>query len=126
MIKVYLHRKGMPDKHIGSVSEDGKVYRRENGKEQKIGYVELTTGKIFISVTEPGTYAGKVKLDSAKVFRHVPNAMDEYLGEVKKDGKMYRHVAAFPDKYIGNVSEYISNAHSGAAFLLLVYPAEQA
>ena len=115
----------MPDKRIGSVSEDGKVYSKESGDDKEVGYVELATGKIYISLVEPGTYAGRVKVDSGKLFRHVPHGADEYLGEVKEDGKMRLHKTAFPDKYVGNMSEYISHAHTGAAFLLLVLPAIQ-
>ena len=125
MSKVYLHRKGFPDKLLGHVTETGKVFRTDSGDEEEIGYVELETGKIFISLVDPGTYAGKVKLDSGKVFRHVPHAMYEYLGEVHKDGKMYLQKTAWPDKYIGKVAEFRSNGHAGAAFLLLVLPAVQ-
>lgn len=82
----------------------------------------MGTGKIYISLVRPGTYAGRVQLETGKVFRQVPNGLDEYLGEVHENGKMFRHVTAWPDKYIGNTPDFISVFHSGAAFLLLVLP----
>ena len=125
MSKVYLHRSGFPDKLLGHVNEDGRVFRSELGPDEEIGRVELGTGKIYISLIRPGTYAGRVQLETGKVFRHVPNALDEYLGEAHENGKMYRHVAAWPDRYIGNIADTddLSVAHVGAAFLLLVLPA---
>lgn len=125
MSKVYAHRSGLPDKLLGHVEEDGRVIRSETGPDDEIGYVDLDTGKIYLSTTKPSTYAGRVQLDTGKVFHHRPNAIDEYLGEVKKDGKMYRHIPNWPDKYIGSTPEFISLAHSGAAFLLLVLPAKR-
>lgn len=124
MSKVYLHRAGIPDKLLGRVEEDGRVFRSEIGADDQIGYVDLGNGKVFLTVTKPETYAGRVQLDTGKVFHHRPNAADEYLGEVHENGKMFRHVPHWPDKYVGHVADFISNAHSGAAFLLLVLPAE--
>ena len=46
MSKVYLHRAGALDKLLGNVKENGKVYRSDPGIDDRIGYVELDTGKI--------------------------------------------------------------------------------
>ncbi len=124
MSKVYLHRSGMPDKLLGRVEDDGRVFRSEIGPDDEIGYVDLASGKIYLSMTQPDTYAGRVQLETGKVFHHRPNALDEYLGEVHKNGKMYRHVPNWPDKYIGHMQDFVSIAHAGAAFLLLVLPAD--
>jgi hypothetical protein len=123
MSKVFLHRRGFPDKLLGRVNEEGRITRSEAGPDEEIGYVDLGTGKVYLSLVRPGTYAGRVQLETGKVFRHVPHGPDEYLGEVHENGKMFRHVSAWPDKYVGNMPDFISLAHSGAAFLLLVLPA---
>ena len=66
----------------------------------------------------------RVELETGRVFRHVSAGPDEYLGRVNKDGRMDRHEALSPDDYLGKITQPQSLAHAGAAFLLLVLPAE--
>jgi len=47
MSKVYLHRAGAPDKLLGHVKENGKVYRTAPGIDDRIGQVDLDTGKVL-------------------------------------------------------------------------------
>ena len=74
--------------------------------------------------TDPGIddRIGHVELDTGKVYRHVPAGFDEYLGKVDGKGRMYQHESLAPDAYMGKVSAFISFAHAGAGFLLLVLP----
>jgi hypothetical protein len=64
-----------------------------------------------------------VDLENGRVYWHVPLGKDEYLGRVEPDGRMYHHQRVAPDDYMGRVDEFISYAHCGGAFLLLVMPA---
>ena len=122
MGEVFLHRSGRPDKKLGHVDNEGRIFRRDP-KEEEIGRVDLGTGRVYITFLGQDTYAGRVHLHKGTVYRHVEKARDDYLGEVHKDGKMYRHRPAWPDKYVGNMTEPLTVAASGAAFLLLVTPA---
>ena len=123
MKKVYFHRPNWPDKHLGGVKDDGGVYRSDPGLDDRIGHVDLETGKVYSRRLGPDKYIGRVELDNGKVYRQVALGPDEYLGRVHENGRMYRHESHSLDDYIGNLSEPMSIAHTGAAFLLLVHPA---
>lgn len=123
MSNVYLHRMLLPDKLLGRVEQNGKVYRSDTGLDDRIGHVDLDHGKIYKSQPGPDEYIGRVELDNGKVYRHVPAGRDDYLGHIELDGKMYQHEFLGPDDYMGNIKERISFAHAGAAFMLLVLPA---
>jgi hypothetical protein len=123
MSKVYLHRILLPDKQLGRVEQNGKVYRSDTGLDDRIGHVDLEKGKIYKSQPGPDEYIGHVDLDNGKVYRHVPAGRDDYLGHIESDGKMYQHEFLSPDDYMGNIKDHDSYAHAGAAFMLLVLPA---
>jgi hypothetical protein len=82
----------------------------------------LDTGKVYRKQLGPDEYLGRIDLLSRKVYRQVPRAADEYLGRVNENGRMYLHNSLSSDDYIGKLLEPTSNAHTGAAFLLLVFP----
>ncbi len=124
MSKVYQHRAGLPDKLLGRVKDDGRVTRSELGPDDQIGRVDLESGEVRASRIGPDKYIGRVDLESGRVYRHVAASSDEYLGRVNMDGRMDRHDAISPDEYMGKIESPKSLAYAGAAFLLLVLPAE--
>lgn len=126
MSTVYLHKAGRPDDELGQVKMNGKVYRSKFGPDPQVGHVDTDSGKIFRRRIGPDEYIGRVDLHNGKVYRHVPLGADEYLGEVHADGRMYRQASLAADDYMGRMPDFISYAHSGAAFLLLVLPAYEA
>ena len=79
MSKVYLEREGWPDKLLGRVEENGRVYRSDLGPDDRIGRVDLDSGEIYKTKTGPDKYVGRVDLDDGKVYRHIPAAKDEYV-----------------------------------------------
>lgn len=120
---VFKHRAGWPDKDLGHVEEDGRVYRSDFGIDDRLGRVDLESGKIYSSRLGPDKYIGRVDLQNGRVYRHVPVGADEYVGRVNENGHMDRHDALSPDEYEGRLEEPESLAHTAAAFLLLVLPA---
>ncbi len=124
MSKVYLQRSGaLPDKLLGRVESNGRVYRTHLGPDDEIGHVNLETGKVYAQRLGPDEYIGRVDLDNGRVYRDVTAGPDEYLGRVHEDGRMHYHVAGRVDDYIGRIVGDVSLAQAGAAFLLLVWPA---
>ena len=122
MSKVTLHRSGMPDKLLGRVNDDGRVYRSEPGPDDQIGKADLHNGKIYASRLGPDRYLGRVDLSNGRVYRHVSGAPDKYVGRINEDGRMDQHDALSPDDYLGKLKKPQSLAHTAAAFLLLVLP----
>ncbi len=121
--QVYLDKAGAREELLGWVEVDGRVFRGKEGAGEQIGYADLDTGKIYLSVPVPDVYAGRIQFDTGKVFRQVASGPDEFLGHVEPDGRMIRHVALWPDKHVGHIVDAPSIVHAGAAFLLLVLPA---
>ena len=122
MSKVYLAIPAAPDKLLGSVREDGKIYRSRVGIDEHVGGVDLASGKVYEARLGPDKLVGYVDLQSGKV--HLSKfGPDEYVGRVDANGSMHRHVPMGVDQYIGKVDQFLSNAHTAGAFLLLVLPA---
>jgi len=122
MTKVFLAVSLAPDRLVGHVKEDGKIIRSQVGLDDEIGHVNLRNGHIFEQRFGPDKKFGHVDLVDGKVYlsRFGP---DKYVGQVMADGRMYYHVPMGRDDYVGQVESFVSYAHSGGAFLLLVLPA---
>ena len=122
MSKVYRHKPMSPDELLGHVEPDGKVYESRFGPDKYVGRVDPDSGQIYETRFGPDKHIGRVALDNGKVYR-AKLGPDEYLGRADADGKLYRHKPLAADEYLGHVDNFVSYAHSGAAWLLLVLPA---
>jgi len=122
MNKVYLAVPRAPDKMLGNVNEDGKVYRRQVGIDDRIGEVDLSSGKIYSDRFGPDKKIGHVNLENGKVYTSRLGP-DEYVGQVDGHGHMHRHESMATDDYIGKIDPFMSYSHSAGAMLLLVLPA---
>jgi hypothetical protein len=124
MSKVYLQRAGAaPDKLLGRVEDNGRVYRSLVGPDDEIGHVHMETGKVYAQRLGNDEYIGRTDLEDGRVWRDVEAGPDEYLGRVHADGRMDYHVAGRADEYIGRISGEFTLAQAGVAFLSLVWPA---
>jgi hypothetical protein len=124
MSKVYLAIHAAPDKLLGHVHDDGKVYLSKIGINEHIGSVDLASGKVYEARLGLDKLVGRVDMKSGKVYLS-KSGLNEYIGRVDGDGRMHRHVSMGIDEYIGKVDHFISRAHSAGAMLLLVLPALQ-
>lgn len=122
MTKVYLALSGAPDRLLGRVEADGRVYRSESAFDDQIGHVDLTTGDIYEQRFGPDKKIGHVDLSSGKVYSSRLGP-DEHVGQVNDDGRMHLHRSLAGDDYAGSVAQFQSYAHSAGAMLLLVLPA---
>ena len=122
MGKVYFHIAGKPDRVLGRVEKDGRVFRDKPGFDEYVGWVDLDKGRIYRKRFGPDEYIGSLDLTNGKIYRQVPLARDEYLGEVNERGFMYQHVALAADHYLGVLVDPESIVHTAAAYLLLVLP----
>ena len=124
MCKVYLAIPRAPDQLLGHVREDGKIYRSKPGFDEHIGSVDLASGKVYEERFGPDKKIGHVDLSSGKIYLSKLGP-DKYVGNVDREGRMHRHVRMGSDEYIGKIDPFISHAHAGGAFLLLVLPASE-
>jgi hypothetical protein len=124
MVKVYLAIPKALDEQLGYVHEDGKVFRSKIGLDEHVGHVDLSNGKVYAEQFGPDKEVGHVDMKNGKVFlsRFGP---DQYVGTVNGDGRMRRHIPLAVDEYIGKVDRFLSFAHSAAGFLLLVLPTHE-
>jgi hypothetical protein len=122
MYKVYLAINPLINKMLGYVNKEGVVYRSKTGLDDRLGKVELSTGKIVEDRFGPDKVTGRVDMKTGKVYlsRLGP---DEYVGRVDVKGHFYKHVPMGTDRYLGHVDPFISYAHSAAAMVLLLLPA---
>lgn len=122
--KVYLQRALAPDKHLGEVKENGDVFREDVGLNDRIGNVDINSGRIYRRRNlAPDQLVGHVDVDNGKIHLEVPGSPDKYIGRVRTNGELNLHMAGQPDVKIGSVKDMVSLAQGGGAFLLLVLPA---
>lgn len=122
MSDIYLNISAAPDRLLGRVDEEGRVYRRRVGPDELIGAVDPATGDVYQRHLGPDTKVGRVDLESGRVY-HSRLGPDEYVGRVVENGRMYHHRRLAPDPHIGQSTPVISPAHTAAGMLLLVLPA---
>ena len=121
MGKIFQNRRMRPDRHIGSVRENGKVYRERLGLDQYVGSVEFETGKVFKHVRlMPDQYIGHID-QTGGVYAHVPRRPDIYLGRVNQNGELFGHVPRGRDEYIGRIDGMAHPVEGAAAFLFFFY-----
>jgi hypothetical protein len=125
MSNVYLALPGAPDRLLGRVEDDGRVYRSQTGLDDQVGRVDLATGNVYEQRFGPHKKVGHVDLNSGKVYssRFGP---DEHIGQVNDDGRMTCHQTLAVDDYVGKVDEFHGYAHATGGLLLLVLPALEA
>ncbi len=121
MAEVYLHKEKAPDRLLGHVRGDGKVYRNDPGLDDDIGHIDLDTGRVYARRAGPDEQAGKVETDG-KVFRK-RSGPDQYVARIDAEGRVLLHKPLAADEYVGRVEHPQSARHAGAAALLLVLPA---
>jgi len=116
--RVYFRNPDGQDQEVGRVEADGKVYQDEY-----VGRVDLITCKIYQSTASGEVYVGRVNPDTGKVNRHMVQALDAHVGEVRRDGKLYQHRPIARDKEVGYVVPPSAERElAGAGFLLLIVP----
>lgn len=125
MSNVYLAIPGAPDRLLGHVHDDGKVYRSQAGLDDLVGHVNLTSGAVYEQRFGPDKKVGHADISSGRVYT-TRMGPDTHVGQVEADGRMRLHQALAADDYVGRVDECRSYAHAAGALLLLVMPALEA
>jgi hypothetical protein len=121
MAKVFLHKEMAPDRLLGHVQNDGKVYRTDPGLDDRIGHIDFDTGRVYARRAGPDEQVGRVDVDG-KIYRNRPGP-DLYVARVDAEGRLMLHKSLAADEYVGRVEHPQSARHAGAAALLLVLPA---
>lgn len=122
MSNVYLALPGAPDRLLGRVEDDGRIYRSRAGLDDLVGHVNLVTGAVYEQRFGPDKKVGHVDLSSGRVYT-THFGPDTHVGQVDADGRMRLHQALAADDYVARVDEFRSYAHAAGALLLLVMPA---
>lgn len=118
---VFRHKPVAPDELIGHVEADGRVVAAQFGPDRTVGRVDVSSGRVWETRFGPDRLIGHVGLDTGKCFRAVFGP-DEYVGHVDGEGRLFRHIPVAVDAYLGRIEPMPGFAHAGAALLLLILP----
>jgi len=110
-----------PDRLLGHVQNDGKVYRNDPGLDDRIGHIDFDTGRVYARRAGPDEEVGRVEAEG-KIYRSRPGP-DQYVGKADGEGRVWVHRPLAADLYVGRVEYPQSARHIGAAALLLILPA---
>ncbi len=122
---VFRQKPLAPDAKVGRVEPDGRVFAERFGPDRYVGRVEVDTGRVWESHLGPDKLIGHVEPATGRCFR-ARFGPDEYVGRAAGDGRLYRHVPVALDEYIGSIEHMAGLVHAGAALLLLVLPDREA
>ena len=65
MGRVCLHRPGRPDRYLGQVEDDVRVYRHRSGPDDQIVRVDLENDEIHVDRLGADKYGGRRRLMSS-------------------------------------------------------------
>jgi hypothetical protein len=112
-IKIYRDVPLLPDKLIGRIDEQGKVYDVESGQDEYIGYVDYEEGDVYDEdedlmgyITDEGNIIGIYEEDD-----------EEDIGYVTEEGEIYGY-SEEGDLYLGKVVGMQDSVEGAAAMLL--------
>lgn len=111
MAKIYENIEMAPDKLIGRIDPEGKIYDEEDGESLYLGWVDYEHGRVFDE--EDGTM-GWVE-DNGEIYGSYEDG-DLLLGYVGDEGKLYLYDED-DEIYVGQVTEMTHMADAAAAVL---------
>ena len=112
MAKIYENIELAPDKLIGRIDPEGKIYDEEDGESLYLGRVDYEHGKVY---DEDDGYMGWIE-ESGEIYGSYEDS-DELLGYVGDDGKLYLYDDDDDEIYVGQVTEMTHMADAAAAVL---------
>jgi hypothetical protein len=114
-VKIYRDVPMLPDKLIGRINDEGKVFDIESGEEEFIGWIDYNEGEVYDADDE---LMGWIENDGTIIGQYEDE--DEEIGYVTDDGEVYGYDDEGKDLYLGKVTP-TQDATDGAAAMLLFY-----
>lgn len=115
-VKIYRDVPMLPDKLIGRIDNEGKIYDLEDvEKEEYIGWINYEEGEVYDVDDE---LMGWLEDDGAIVGHYEDG--DEEIGYVTEEGEVYGYDEDEEEIYLGKVTG-MEDATEGAAAMLLFY-----
>lgn len=114
-VKIYQDVPMLPDKLIGRIDENGKVYQIKDGKDEYIGWLDYEAGEVY---DEGDELMGWVEDDGVIIAQYEDE--EEDLGYVTEEGEVYGYDESEEDLYLGKVTD-MQDATEGAAAMLLFF-----
>ncbi len=114
MAKIFEEIPMLPEKMIGTIDEDGRIYARfEEEKDEYLGWIDYEEGDIYDS--EDGLM-GWIEEDGEVVASYEED--DFAIGRVADDGKLYLYGEEEEgDIFVGKIAEMEDPAEGAAALL---------
>lgn len=117
--KIYRDIPMGPDKLIGRIDEDGKVYEIGQDSERPIGWIDYDEGEVYDIEDD---LMGWIEEDGT-IIGYYDDDEEEDIGYVTEDGEIYGYGDGDNDIYLGKVVE-MEDSTQGAAAMLLFYDFE--
>jgi hypothetical protein len=106
------------DKHVGSIDQEGKIFARQPGLEEYIGWIDYEDGEVY---NREDIFLGWVEDDGGVVAHYDEEDID--LGYVTDGGELYLYDDE-DEIYVGKVVD-MEDSVEGAAALLLFFDEEE-
>ena len=114
-VKIYRDVPMLPDKLIGRIDEEGKVFDVESEEEEYIGRIDYAEGEVYDADDD---LMGWIENDGTIIGQYEDE--DEEIGYVSDEGEVYGYDDEGKDLYLGKVA-LMRDATEGAAAMLLFY-----
>ena len=114
--KIYRDVQMGPDKLVGRIDDEGRIYDVESGSDKYPGWIDYDEGEIF---DESDDLMGWIE-DDGMIVGYYDEDSEEEIGYVTEDGELYGYDADDNDVYVGKVAN-MQDATEGAAAMLFFF-----
>lgn len=114
-VKIYRDVPMLPDKLIGRIDDEGKIFDVESEEEEFIGWIDYAEGEVYDADDD---LMGWIENDGTIIGQYEDE--DEEIGYVSDEGEVYGYDDEGKDLYLGKVA-LMRDATEGAAAMLLFY-----
>jgi hypothetical protein len=118
-VKIYEDKAFSPDKLIGRIEEDGKVYSIESGTSDYLGYIDYEQGEVY---NDAELLLGWAEDDGTVIAYYEEDEEEEEIGYINDQGEVFFFDSNEEEVYFGSLQDW--NEYSEGAAVLLFFTEE--
>jgi hypothetical protein len=113
-VKIYADRAFAPDKQIGRIDEEGKVYAIDKDVDNYIGWIDYEEGDVY---DENDILIGWAEDDGTIIAYYEKDEEEEDIGYINDEGEVYYYDEKEDEVYFGKLKDWEDYSEGAAALL---------
>lgn len=114
-VKIFEDKAFSPDKLIGSIDDEGKVYSLEaEGQSEYLGHIDYEEGEVYDA---ENVLLGWAEDDGTIIAYYEEDEEEEEIGYITEDGEVYYYDSEEEEVYFGTLQDWKEYSDGAAALL---------